>query len=57
MCVIFISSVQHIDGGYRLIIASNRDEYYDRQTLPANYWAEDQDVIGGKKIIICFCIP
>ncbi|XP_029347454.1 transport and Golgi organization protein 2 homolog isoform X3 [Acyrthosiphon pisum] len=50
MCVIFISSVQHIDGGYRLIVASNRDEYYNRQTLPANYWAEDQDVIGGRDL-------
>jgi len=51
MCVLFISSVQHIDGGYRLIIASNRDENYNRQTLSANFWAEDQDIIGGKKII------
>jgi len=34
--------------GYRLVIASNRDEYYDRSTLPANYWAEDQNIIGGK---------
>lgn len=52
MCVLFISSAQHINGGYRLIIASNRDEYYYRQTLPANYWSEDPDIIGGKQIII-----
>jgi len=51
MCVIYISSAQHINGGYRLIIASNRDEYYNRQTLPANYWSEDPDIIGGKQII------
>ncbi|XP_022182250.1 transport and Golgi organization protein 2 homolog isoform X2 [Myzus persicae] len=51
MCVIFISSVQHINGGYRLIVASNRDEYYNRQTLPANYWSEDQDIIGGRDLM------
>lgn len=48
MCIIFISNVQHMSGGYRLIIASNRDEYYDRPTLPANYWSENQNIIGGK---------
>lgn len=47
MCIIFISSVQHISCGYRLIIASNRDEDYNRPTLPANYWSEDNDIIGG----------
>lgn len=47
MCILFISSVQHKNEGYRLIIASNRDEDYNRPTLPANYWYEDQNVIGG----------
>lgn len=50
MCIIFISSVQHMNGGYRLIIASNRDEYFDRPTLSANYWAENQNIIGGKTL-------
>lgn len=48
MCIVFISSVQHMNGGYRLIIASNRDEYYNRPTLPADYWEEDRNVIGGE---------
>lgn len=47
MCILFISSSQQINGGYRLIIASNRDEYYDRPTLPTNYWSEDPNIIGG----------
>lgn len=47
MCILFISSVQHKNEGYRLIIASNRDEDYNRPTLPANYWYEDQNIIGG----------
>lgn len=48
MCILFISSVQHKHNGYRLIIASNRDENYNRPTLSANYWLEDQNIIGGK---------
>ncbi|XP_025424484.1 transport and Golgi organization 2 homolog isoform X2 [Sipha flava] len=39
-----------MNGGYRLIVASNRDEYYDRATLPADYWSEDRDVIGGRDL-------
>lgn len=39
-----------MNGGYCLIIASNRDEYFSRPTLPANYWSEDQDIIGGKQL-------
>lgn len=50
MCIIFISNVQLMNGGYRLIIASNRDEFYNRPTLPANYWSEDQNIIGGKLV-------
>ncbi|VVC27710.1 Hypothetical protein CINCED_3A010700 [Cinara cedri] len=50
MCILFISSVQHIIGGYRLIIASNRDEFYNRPTLSADYWSEDQDIIGGRDL-------
>lgn len=48
MCILFISSKQLINGGYRLIVASNREENYNRPTLPANYWTDDQNVIGGK---------
>ncbi|XP_050424798.1 transport and Golgi organization protein 2 homolog isoform X3 [Adelges cooleyi] len=43
-------NIQHKDGGYRLIIASNRDEFYDRPTLSANYWEEACDIIGGRDL-------
>ncbi|XP_050549081.1 transport and Golgi organization 2 homolog isoform X2 [Daktulosphaira vitifoliae] len=46
MCVVFISSIQHQKEGYRLILASNRDEFYCRPTLSANYWLENSNIIG-----------
>lgn len=55
MCILFISNLQSMKDGYRLIIASNRDEYYKRPTLPANYWSEDQNIIGGK-LTLKLCI-
>lgn len=36
-----------IAGKYKLIIASNRDEYYKRPTLPAGSWENKPNVFGG----------
>lgn len=48
MCILFL----HTDNNpapnkFRLILASNRDEYYQRPTRQANFWDEDPTVIGG----------
>ncbi|KAL9880461.1 transport and Golgi organization protein 2 isoform X4 [Glossina fuscipes] len=48
MCVIFFyvnSSPQN--GGYKLILASNRDEFYARDTRPAGTWISNEYVYGG----------
>lgn len=48
MCILFIyTSTKDTDGDYSLILASNRDEYYDRPALPMAPWEEDPDVFGG----------
>ncbi|KAL9886341.1 transport and golgi organization 2 isoform 1-T1 [Glossina fuscipes fuscipes] len=47
MCVIFFyvnSSPQN--GGYKLILASNRDEFYARDTKPAGTWISNEYVYG-----------
>lgn len=44
MCIIFVYAPDTADdasGGYRLIIASNRDEYYARPAQPLANWTED----------------
>jgi uncharacterized protein with NRDE domain len=48
MCILFL----HTDNSpppnkFRLILASNRDEYYQRPTHQAHFWNEDPTVIGG----------
>jgi uncharacterized protein with NRDE domain len=33
---------------FPLILAANRDEDYDRPTLPADFWADAPDILGGR---------
>lgn len=51
MCILFL----HTDNSpgpnkFRLILASNRDEYYQRPTQQAHFWNEDPTVIGGRDL-------
>src|SRR5882762_8132054 len=48
MCLIFLSLNQHPN--YKLIVAANRDEFYARQTSPAKWWKEHQQVVGGRDL-------
>lgn len=48
MCILFL----HTDNSpapnkFRLILASNRDEYYQRPTQQAHFWDKDPTVVGG----------
>ncbi len=33
---------------YPLVIAANRDEDYDRPTLPAHFWTDSPNILGGR---------
>ena len=48
MCLIFISLQQHPK--YKLILAGNRDEFYNRKTAPAQFWTDHPDVLGGRDL-------
>lgn len=45
MCLILIAYKTHPD--HDLIILSNRDEFYDRQTRPAHFWESHPTVLAG----------
>lgn len=48
MCILFfIVNENAKDNEYKLILASNRDEFYARPALAAHHWKEDESVIGG----------
>jgi uncharacterized protein with NRDE domain len=48
MCLIFISLDQH--PSYKLIVAGNRDEFYNRPTQPAAYWPDADSVLAGRDL-------
>ncbi|KAH8373190.1 hypothetical protein KR009_001621 [Drosophila setifemur] len=48
MCVIFFcADAQPRTGGYKLILASNRDEFFGRNTQTAAKWSNADHVYGG----------
>jgi uncharacterized protein with NRDE domain len=46
MCLYVFAYESH--SNYRLILASNRDEYYDRPTEKAHFWASSPNVLAGR---------
>jgi uncharacterized protein with NRDE domain len=48
VCLVLIALDQHPD--YSLIVAANRDEFYDRPTAPAEFWADAPTVLAGRDL-------
>lgn len=48
MCLIFLALKQHPT--YKLIIAANRDEFYNRQTAAADFWKDQPNIVGGRDL-------
>lgn len=48
MCLLLLAIDVH--PAYKLILAGNRDEYYDRPTAPVSFWEEEPDVLAGKDL-------
>jgi uncharacterized protein with NRDE domain len=51
MCLIFFSLQQHPT--YKLIVAANRDEFYNRKTQAADYWEDHPEILGGRDLEAC----
>jgi uncharacterized protein with NRDE domain len=49
MCLIVFAYRGHPD--YRLILAANRDETYDRPTLPLAHWQDAPEIVAGRDLI------
>jgi uncharacterized protein with NRDE domain len=48
MCLILLSINNHPT--YKLIVAANRDEFYQRQTAPAGFWKDQPQILGGRDL-------
>jgi uncharacterized protein with NRDE domain len=48
MCLIFLSLHNHPT--YKLIVAANRDEFYNRKTAAASYWKDHPTLLGGRDL-------
>jgi uncharacterized protein with NRDE domain len=48
MCLIFLAVDAHPK--YRVVIAANRDEFYDRPTAPASFWADAPELLAGRDL-------
>ena len=48
MCLIFISFQHHPK--YKLVVAANRDEFYNRKTATANYWSDHPQILAGRDL-------
>jgi uncharacterized protein with NRDE domain len=48
MCLILLAYDVHPE--YRLILAANRDEFYDRPTLPMGFWEDHPDILAGRDL-------
>ena len=48
MCLIFVSFHNH--SRYKLIVAANRDEFYNRRTAPAQWWKDHPRILGGRDL-------
>jgi uncharacterized protein with NRDE domain len=49
MCLILCA--YNVHPRYPLIIAANRDEFYERPSAPVSYWEEDQNILAGKDLL------
>ncbi|HAR49344.1 hypothetical protein ER57_18225 [Smithella sp. SCADC] len=48
MCLILFAYKVH--PSYRLILAANRDEFYERPSLPADFWEDQQNMLAGRDL-------
>ncbi len=48
MCILFFSYDQHPK--YRLVVAANRDEFFERPTAAAAPWSDHPDILAGRDL-------
>ena len=53
MCILFLYIAPKVSlGQWKVILVSNRDEYYTRPTEPLHLWSCEPQILAGMKIYI-----
>jgi uncharacterized protein with NRDE domain len=48
MCLVLFAYKVHPK--YKLMVAANRDEFYQRPTAPAHFWEDDPEILAGRDL-------
>jgi uncharacterized protein with NRDE domain len=48
LCIVLFSYANH--ASYSIIVAHNRDEYYERAALPAHFWGDNPNILAGRDL-------
>lgn len=48
LCLILFAN--HVHPTYKLIVAANRDEFFDRPTSPVHYWEDYPHILAGRDL-------
>lgn len=48
MCLILFAYRRHPK--YKLVVAANRDEFYERPTVPAHFWKDQPNILAGRDL-------
>lgn len=49
MCIILLAHQSNLE--YPLVLAANRDEFYERPTLRAHYWTDAPETLAGRDLL------
>ena len=49
MCIVTVSIQEN--SNYPLIIVQNRDEVYERESLPIHFWEDHPDILAGRDVL------
>ncbi|WP_408006316.1 NRDE family protein [Pseudalkalibacillus sp. A8] len=48
MCVLYFAFKKHLD--HPLVVAANRDEFYERPTAQAHFWEDEPTILAGRDL-------
>jgi uncharacterized protein with NRDE domain len=49
MCIIYFALDRHPE--FPLVLAANRDEFYERPTQSAHWWSDHPDILAGRDLV------